>query len=286
MNHICSTHSYAEAVVHGSNSQPTNPTSKTPNKTPKTTTDDIQTEIGGVKETKKCNNCGLVLNKSADLVAHIVTMHGFNYSGPIKNKHYPMKHQVLSPNQERPTPLQARPHVQPDGLWGAGEGPSLAEFKCFDCSNKFSSKHELHEHKRQAHSKQKLCSYFHGNGRGCKFPANECFNIHNENITPTIFENTDFRSRIPCKHGDSCTFHQRGVCFYLHAPNVKQGSSTRSGSRNINNETTEKSSNEAMMMSALFRMNRNLETLSERLQFLDVRSMQDFPNLENNQKRT
>lgn len=289
-NHICTSHGYTEAVVHGPRNPATNPptnppTNPTTNQTPNTTTNSIPTEVGGVQQNKKCNNCGLVLNKSADLVAHIVTMHGFNYSGPIRNKHYPMKHQVLPPKQANPVPTNQTSQTKPNQTSHNTNIQSLANFKCFDCPNKFNSKHELHQHKRQVHSKQKLCSYYHGTGRGCRFPANECFNIHNENITPTVFDNTDFRSRIPCRHGDICSYHQRGECYYMHVPHVEQSSTNRTGSRNTRSDNTGQkrvdSSSEEMMMSALIRMNSNLETLSERLQFLDPRSMQDFPNLAN-----
>ena len=34
------------------------------------------------------------------------------------------------------------------------------------------------KHKREQHWKQKRCPYWHGNGRGCRFPDSVCFNFH------------------------------------------------------------------------------------------------------------
>ena len=93
------------------------------------------------------------------------------------------------------------------------------KLKCYDCSESFSTKPELMNHKTQTHFKTRLCSFYHGTGRGCKFPANVCFNIHQENITPTNTDIIDFRKRIFCKNGENCVFNQRSSCFYKHLEN-------------------------------------------------------------------
>ena len=262
LNHVNAVHSAHNDQVHNSRSD-----NSIQNKSVKS-----HTETNQEKTSNTCNNCGTVFDKATDLVAHIVRVHGFKYSGKIKNRHFPMKYpeQVFNQTQQ--------------------QAPATTEIGCFDCPNKFHSKHELMDHKRQVHYKKKLCSFFHGNGHGCRFPPNICFNIHNENITPTVFENSDPRSRVPCKNGKSCIWIQRGGCYYKHVTNVEQSSARRSTTQATHSIPTGQSQqveggeNRNFMMNTLMRMNQNLQTLSQKLQFLDLQSMTDFPNLGNGQR--
>ena len=72
-------------------------------------------------------------------------------------------------------------------------GLSQEAIDCHDCDAIFKRKLDLMEHKKVAHYKTKLCSYYHGNGWGCRFPTS-CLDIHQENITPVSFY--DKRSKI------------------------------------------------------------------------------------------
>ena len=42
----------------------------------------------------------------------------------------------------------------------------------------FTTKDELMSHRKVQHWKTKLCPYYHGTGRGCRFPDRVCLNIH------------------------------------------------------------------------------------------------------------
>ena len=89
-------------------------------------------------------------------------------------------------------------------------------FECFDCAEKFGNKPEQMSHKTEKHYKTRLCSYFHGNKTTCRFPAQQCLNIHNENIHVTEAV-SDYRSQIVCKHGSACMFLARpGGCLYKY----------------------------------------------------------------------
>ena len=90
---------------------------------------------------------------------------------------------------------------------------SKKEINCYDCESKFSNKFQLGEHKKLKHYKQRLCSYYHGNGWGCRFPST-CVNIHQENITPTL--TSDTRGKIWCRDGDSCLYFKRKSCHFKH----------------------------------------------------------------------
>ena len=90
------------------------------------------------------------------------------------------------------------------------------KISCHDCEEICSTKHELYNHKKEKHYKKRLCSYYHGNGWGCRFP-DRCLNIHNENITPELTD--DNRGKIPCSYGDSCYYFSRNNCHYKHTQN-------------------------------------------------------------------
>ena len=247
----------------------------------------------------KCNNCEMVFDNSSDLVAHIVRTHGFRYTqSGIKNTQYPMKYpqQEKSP-KPRQVPNQVQPNQTPHNQTTQRPKlpyPSIKEFGCYDCPERFHFKQEMMQHKREKHFKKKLCSYFHGVGRGCTYPANVCINIHNENITPTVLENSDPRSRIPCKNAERCVWIQRGGCAYKHAPVVVPASvASHTGPSTSNTPTGQQENNlnvntqneNNLIMNTLIKINHNLETMSHKLQILDLSSMTDFPVLENSLRR-
>ena len=122
-----------------------------------------------------CRSCGEVFPTKSDWSVHVDHVHGFTYTNGN------------SANQE---------------------------MECHDCEGKFANKFELMQHKREAHYKKRLCSYWHGTGWGCRFPASQCLNIHNENITPVL--SGDNRSKIQCRDGESCHFDKKNSCHYKH----------------------------------------------------------------------
>ena len=159
------------------------------------------------------------------------------------------------------------------------------------------------EHKKAKHFKTKLCSYFHGNSTPCRFPDQQCMDIHNENIQPTD-AGEDYRSRIPCKNGASCFFQRRPEgCFYKHATNVEQSPNISEHHRNTRNITrnlpssapsagrseqqgTSLASTPTINMNILvMNLSKQMEAISQKLQFLELKSMKDFPSLIEGQNR-
>ena len=123
-----------------------------------------------------CNSCEAVFPTKKDMIEHARTNHGFNY---IKN----------------------------------GQKNAQNSIECHDCQGSFNNKFELMEHKKAQHYKKRLCSYYHGTGWGCRF-LNRCNDIHGEDIVPQI--SGDNRSKIPCRHGDSCHYNKNNSCHYKH----------------------------------------------------------------------
>ena len=223
-----------------------------------------------------CETCKLAFSSKPKLLEHIVRVHGFIFD-----------------THSRPEP----------------------DIQCHDCTEKFTTKPDLIKHRMEKHHKTRLCPFFHGNGRGCKFPSNVCFNIHEENITPTETETLDFRKRIFCKNGDSCVFYQRNICFYKHnANNVNTNKVQQGLSRNTYAEHTAQNFNQKYkcmkcneefnfrgdfehhmrtnhresendILPAIRKIGQQIESVSQRLQFLELRSMSDFPPLEKGQQK-
>ena len=180
----------------------------------------------------------------------------------------------------------------------------MEEYECFDCGEKVNTKQDLMSHKTEKHYKTRLCTYFHGNMRTCRFPAQQCMNIHNENIHPTAAPASDYRSRISCKHGNSCYFRKRPLgCFYKHAsnvetePNIWQQRSTaitntqrRPGNVqpvDINQRPGGNSPDISPvdMNQIVLNMSKQMESIVQKLQVLEMKSLSDFPNLEGSQRR-
>ena len=145
--------------------------------------------------------------------------------------------------------------------------------------------------------------YFHGNKTTCRFPAQQCLNIHNENIHASEAV-SDYRSRILCKHGNKCMFLARpGGCLYKHVENVEpQQNAWRQGSIGRHNTTVapggvqpveashQPNANTANMptmnMNQMFmNLSKQMETISQKLQVLELKSLKDFPTLEASQQR-
>ena len=131
----------------------------------------------------------------------------------------------------------------------------------------------------------------------CRFPAQKCMNIHSENILPTDTVN-NYRSRILCKNGNSCFFlNQPGGCLYKHVISVEQQPNVWQN-RNNTREFTQitpsvaqpvgrpeqpapqsVNTNTMDMNQLVFNLSKQMEAISQKLQFLELKSMKDFPNL-------
>ena len=211
-----------------------------------------------------CDVCGEVFTEMSKKIEHVMVIHAFNYTQQEKR---------------------------------------INAYECFDCAEKFESKLDMMAHKKEKHLKTRLCSYFHGQTSTCRFPAQQCINIHNENIHPTQTE-SDYRSRILCKHGNSCYYRERpGGCFYKHAPNVgmqqnvwQQRSVTRRNTeseqsdvqnveRNQHTAVNNANTPEINMNQVVLNLSKQMEMISQKLQVLEFKSQQDFPTVEQSQRR-
>ena len=174
-----------------------------------------------------CTSCNKVLGSDQHLRQHMKEHHrqknqmikchycDFNtndadlHMSHVSDTHSP-KYNCRSCDAVFPTPEERIKHATDIHGFKYSE---TKDIDCHDCEDRFSNKFQPLEHKKAIHYKKRLCSYYHGTGWGCRYPRT-CLNIHNENITP-MFTN-DNRSRIPCRHGDSCQFNRRNVCHYKH----------------------------------------------------------------------
>ena len=98
-----------------------------------------------------CQTCNNRFPSKQELVAHIVREHNFKSTN-----------QIAAPVAQQNTNQQLGPN----------------QIKCFDCGTMLPSREDLMKHKKDHHWKQKLCPYYHGVGRGCRFPDRVCFNVH------------------------------------------------------------------------------------------------------------
>ena len=205
-----------------------------------------------------CGACGETFTDVKKRLEHVMIMHAFNY----------------------------------------GEKNKLEEYECFDCGETVNSKQDLMSHKTEKHYKTRMCTYFHGNMSTCRFPAQQCINIHNEKIHPTAAPENDYRSRIPCKHGDSYLFRKRpSGCFYKHASNVETEpniwqqrgtaiTNTQTGPGNVQHvDMNQRPGGNSPDISPgdmnliVLNMSRQMESIVQKLQ------VSDFPNLEGSQRK-
>ena len=109
------------------------------------------------------------------------------------------------------------------------------EIKCYECNKLFLDRGDLHTHKRKEHLKQKLCPFFHGKQKYCKFNNEQCFNIHEVGVSDkqkieeleNLSKNVDeIRKNIKCKDDANCTFYFKGNCRYAHSTPSTQKSMT------------------------------------------------------------
>ena len=235
----------------------------------------------------QCHYCDFMTNDSSKYINHIAEMHSSKFKCGEEFKE-------MSQRLEHIMVVHAFDYTTQEVT------SDLVE--CFDCGEKMGSKPDLMEHKKSNHFKTKLCSYYHGNTTTCRFPNNKCMNIHNENIKPTDVV-SDYRSRIICKNGNTCFFLMQGYCLYKHATIVgqqqnvwEQSSITRESTRPtpinappagiIQQQTTISASTPNMDMNMLvINLSKQMDAISQKLQFLELRSMKDFPSLPEAQRR-
>ena len=232
-----------------------------------------------------CKTCNFEFISQKVLVEHATNAHPLVYSQQTHqsstaqerplfpcgfcNATFETKRDFDIHTQERHT----RPRVQEQ---------NQSSVECYDCGDKLCNKNELINHKREAHHKKKLCSFFHGNGRPCRFPAQQCVDIHEENITPTL--SNDYRKRIECRNGSNCNFQRSQSCHYKHAqivertaPEVPRSAPT---SNNIITPRAWTDQDMVLMKDMVMQINQNLENVSSRLFSLET----DFPKLGSVQK--
>ena len=155
-------------------------------------------------EILKCHHCDFMTDDSDIHVNHVVDNHSTRHTCLTCGELFPSKSEmVLHAGNMHPFIYNQKKVLH-------------KEVDCHDCEAIFNNKFELMEHKREMHHKQRLCSYYHGNGWGCRFPTS-CLDIHNENITPVL--TNDNRGKIPCRHGDSCLYRKKNICHYKHTQN-------------------------------------------------------------------
>ena len=247
----------------------------------------------------KCDDCDHTTQDENNLIDHVICHHNTKYTCKTCNSAFSTKPKLLE-------------HIV--GVHGfIFENSTQPEsgLKCHDCDDRFITKPDLMKHKTEKHYKTRLCPFYHGTGRGCRFPANICFNIHEESITPTDTGVIDFRKIIICRNGESCVFNQRQDCFYKHiATNVIINTSTQVPSNTtltyaqrtaFNGNKKEKCAKcngefnckddlnhhmrtshrvaEDETMAAIIKIGQQMEHVSQRLQFLELKSMTDFPSL-------
>ena len=106
-----------------------------------------------------CQTCNNRFPSKQELVAHIVREHNFKTSNTTN---VTAETVTAAPVSQQNTSQQLGPN----------------QIKCFDCGIMLPSREDLMKHKKQHHWKTRLCKFYHGTGRGCRFPDRVCFNIH------------------------------------------------------------------------------------------------------------
>ena len=233
----------------------------------------------------QCHYCDFMTNDAAKYLSHIGDMHSPKFSCETCGEEFSEIQKKIE-------------HVMVTHAFNYTTQQATSEtVECFDCGEKLGNKHGLMSHKKAKHFKTKLCSYFQGHTTTCRFPNNKCMNIHNENIQPTAAE-SDYRSRIICKNGSECFFRsQPEGCFYKHVDVVQQQPNAWQ-QRNNTRENTRALSGPALPVESILQpvvqststhnldtnqlvMNlcKQMESISQKLQFLELKSMTDFPSI-------
>ena len=111
-----------------------------------------------------CNTCGHEFNSKKEMIDHAGVEHQLIYTQNTNS---------LFPCGFCPRGFETqeafRNHIQEKHT--KSQTVNEQGFECVDCGNMSNSILLLMEHKRQMHYKKKLCSFWHGNGNGCRFPA-------------------------------------------------------------------------------------------------------------------
>ena len=149
----------------------------------------------------KCHYCDFMTNDASQYLNHIGDTHSPKFTCDVCGEHFT----EMTKKIEHVMLIHAFTYTTQEEV--------VLSYKCYDCGEKLANKNDLISHKKSKHFKTKLCSYFHSNSTTCRFPAQKCMNIHNENIQP-VDTVSDYRSRIMCKNGNACFFlSQPGGCF-------------------------------------------------------------------------
>ena len=209
----------------------------------------------------KCSSCDKEFTNPENLTEHIIRNHTMlttngqsNLAGKQLVKLWPLLDKTCIDNNSQ--------HVK----------------QCYDCGVSLSSHHELMNHKKRNHYKQKLCQFYHTHG-DCRF-GDGCFNIHevsehmNTNHVQRQVDIGQSRwSNIRCRNGPNCEWKTRNRCMYSHS---------------VTNVTNEQRISQASGNTNAFNMKELLESLGARLERVEqnqqivpnIRSMEDFPNVQ------
>ena len=128
----------------------------------------------------KCTNCIFETPDEASYLNHIVDTHSTVHDCKTCKKQFPKKEELIAHivREHRYTTNdtpQTTSIINPTII---RQQPLSTQIKCFDCGTMFSTRDELMSHRKVQHWKTKLCPYYHGTGRGCRFPDRVCLNIH------------------------------------------------------------------------------------------------------------
>ena len=233
-----------------------------------------------------CNTCAAEFNSKKEMVDHAGVEHELVYTQQTNRPLFPCG---FCP-QGFETQHAFNIHIQEKHTKSSAQTESGPNYECYDCGSMCNSKPLLMEHKRQSDYKKTLCSFWHGNGNGCRFPAPQCINIHNENIVPTV--TNDNRKRIECRNGSLCFYNRTNSCHYKHssvpvqsvptlASTVQTPLPTQAESAGPQAWTTDKGLES--LRDVMVKMNINVENLSERLKTMEQHAMKDFQQQENGQ---
>ena len=117
----------------------------------------------------QCKTCDKIFKAKEQLVAHIVKDHAFSNQNQSRNTAHATASVVTPPTNTSNTTNKTST---------TNTTSTSNKIKCFDCGTMLPTREELIRHKKLQHWKHKFCTYFHGTGRGCRFPDRVCINIH------------------------------------------------------------------------------------------------------------
>ena len=133
------------------------------------------------QEVLKCTNCDYKTTDEVSFLNHVVDNHSNLHICQTCNNRFPSKQELVAHivrehnfKSTNATIVTAPPISQQNTSQQMGPN----QIKCFDCGIMLPSREDLMRHKKQNHWKQKLCPYYHGVGRGCRYPDRVCFNVH------------------------------------------------------------------------------------------------------------